>query len=205
VNTTSFFADIQTLDATEVWRSEGYLQNAKVDYAGFPPIPFSQLPPILRTLLITDGTVTKVLEAFFWEPIQVNKLTLQTCTAPNAIPSLNIITGDELLLRQVELRGSNSNRVYAHATSIIKLSAIDHRIKHSLIQGEMGVGVLLRELGLETYREILKIYANQTTETSTLCETDLWIHRIYRIAMAGSPFILLRESFPYAIYQEARV
>src|SRR5262245_31461994 len=32
---------------------------------------FAGLPPLLRALLLTDGTVTKVLEAYLWEPIRV--------------------------------------------------------------------------------------------------------------------------------------
>ena len=36
---------------------------------------FNQLPPILRVILSTDGTVTSVLESFFWETVKVDVLT----------------------------------------------------------------------------------------------------------------------------------
>ena len=35
---------------------------------------FDQLPPVLRTLLLSDGTVTKFLEAYYQEPIRVKTL-----------------------------------------------------------------------------------------------------------------------------------
>ena len=34
----------------------------------------STLPPILRSLLVTDGTISRVLEAYFWEPIDTEMI-----------------------------------------------------------------------------------------------------------------------------------
>ena len=37
-------------------------------------VNWEQLPPLLRILLVTDGTVTKTLEAYYWERISVDQL-----------------------------------------------------------------------------------------------------------------------------------
>ena len=50
----------------------------------------ADLPPFLRSLLITDGTVTKTLEAYFWEPVQVQVLKQQELRITERIDALAV-------------------------------------------------------------------------------------------------------------------
>ncbi|MCR6653174.1 MAG: hypothetical protein NVV73_17545 [Cellvibrionaceae bacterium] len=55
-------------ESTTDWRalrSDGYLEDARIARPDGGWISLAELPALLRTLLVTDGTVTKVLEAFF--------------------------------------------------------------------------------------------------------------------------------------------
>jgi len=62
----------------------------------------------------------------------------------------------------------------------------------------VGVGELLRECGLETYREIVAIGEGGAAEPLA---DDESIWRTYRIVMEHQPFIQITEFFPRPIYQ----
>lgn len=192
----------QIPEATADWRalrSEGYLGDARIARPDGGWIRLEELPPLLRTLLVTDGTVTKVLEAFFWEPVNVNALRLEVASAPQAIPWLNLSGGEEILSRHVELRGARSGDAYASAFSVVKLVEFDPALRDALVHGSIGIGVLLRESGLETYREILTVGVEPNTADDP---QELRVYRTYRITRGKQPVILIRESFPWRLYGE---
>jgi len=60
-----------------------------------PSIDFSTLPPILRVLLLTDGTVTHSLAAYFAEDIQVRCLS-----------QVQVGAGEKVAPRGVKLSGT---------------------------------------------------------------------------------------------------
>lgn len=49
----------------EHFRSRGFIEGGIVHNCEKAAMDMEALPPFLRTLLVTDGTVTKSLEAFF--------------------------------------------------------------------------------------------------------------------------------------------
>lgn len=190
----------QPLEKTSDWRalrSEGYLGDARIRCPDGHWLRLEELPPLLRTLLVTDGTVTKVLEAYFWEPVEVNALSLDVAHTTQAIPWLTLAAGEEVLTRCVELRGGHSHRAYAEAFSVVTLNEFDLPLREALVRGSVGIGVLLRESGLETYREIVAV----GTERGAAGTQDLRVHRTYRITRGSKPVILIRESFPWSLYQ----
>ena len=56
------------------FKSGGYLSESTILTDSGKELDLSQLPAFLRTLMVTDGTVTKSLEAWFWEPVKVEVL-----------------------------------------------------------------------------------------------------------------------------------
>lgn len=188
-------------DAMADWRglrSEGYLGDARIPCADGSDLKLKDLPPLLRTLLVTDGTVTKVLEAYFWEPVEVKALHLNVTSTVQPIPWLSLDAAEEVLVRRVALRGIHSHRAYAEALSVVTLEEFDPPMREALVCGRVGIGVLLRESNLETYREIVAVDAERDAQTQ-----DLHIHRTYRITRGSKPVILIRESFPWNLYQSA--
>lgn len=190
----------QTPEEISDWRalrSEGYLGDARIRLPGGDWLRLEDLPPLLRTLLVTDGTVTKVLEAYFWEPVEVKALHLDVARTSREVPWLTLAAGQEVLTRRVELRGVRSQLAYAEALSVVTLAAFDPPLREALVRGSVGIGVLLRESGLETYREILAVGA----AGDSVEDLDLRVHRTYRITRGSKPVILIRESFPCRLYQ----
>lgn len=190
----------QRPEETADWRAlrtEGYLGDASICLSCSDWLKLEDLPPVLRTLLVTDGTVTKVLEAYFWEPVEVMPLRLEVVRTTQAIPWLMLASDEEVLTRRVELRGVRSGKAYAEAFSVVTLAAFDPPLRDALVRGSVGIGVLLRESGLETYREIVAVGAIG----ESVDDKDLRVHRTYRITRDNKPVILIRESFPRGLYQ----
>ena len=153
------------------------------------PINIRSLPPFLRTLLVADGTVTKSLEAFFWEKVNVETVAQNDHELGQNIESIGANTGDHVLKREVTLCGETTEKIYAYATSYLKLETLDPEVKDSLLDGKIGIGELLREIGLETYREIIDIG-----------EAKEMIYRTYIIHIGGHPIIQITEHFPLDCY-----
>lgn len=161
------------------------------------------LPPFLRTLLVTDGTVTKSLEAYFWEPVDVLPLGQKKVVLQASVEGLPVVSGDIALQREVSLVGRESERHYASARSFLALSQLPGDLAEAMVSGKIGIGELLREKGVETYREIIHmdfIAQDQSDDALfTSFEGDL-MSRSYRIRVAGTPAIVVTEYFPVMLY-----
>jgi chorismate-pyruvate lyase len=176
------------------FRTEGFLRDGALIRAGGQRLPLAELPPFLRALLVTDGTVTKILEAYFWEPVEVRTLEQDFWTAERPLDWLGVGTGDKILIRLAHLQGIDSGRTYAEAFSVIRADLIPAAFRQRLIDREIGIGVLIRDSGLESYREVMEIGIDHPDPGEER------VFRTYRIIIAGAPVILITESFPLALY-----
>ena len=175
------------------FKSRGYVPGGVITNSKNEIFHMERLPAFLRTLLVADGTVTKSLEAFFWEQIEVENLGQHLMQTQTDLPELSLPAGVQVLARQVRLRGMESGRCYAEAHSSIKLEALPEHLRADLQEGRIGIGELLRERGLESYREILDV--GQSTQIPDA------IYRTYRIVIQHQAAILITETFPCAIYR----
>lgn len=172
------------------FKSRGYVPGGILTNSKNELFSMERLPPFLRTLLVADGTVTKSLEAFFWEQVAVENLGQALLRLTQDVPALELLTGAMVLERRVRLLGVESGRAFALAHSLIKLEALPAHLREDLQQGRIGIGELLRERGLETYREILDM--GQSTDDA--------IYRTYRIVIQQQPAIMITETFPCNVY-----
>ncbi|MDY6827875.1 MAG: chorismate pyruvate-lyase family protein [Pseudomonadota bacterium] len=189
-----------------LFNTQGFLpQGTKADDR-FAGIDFPTLPPILRVLLVTDGTVTKTLEAYFWEPVRV-QVAWQRVLEPTEQPAdvidvLGVQPGAPLWLRDVRLTGRTSGRSYALASSYLAVDSIPVALKNALLARQLGIGELLRGDGLETCREILTMGSSVQITHSALNADDIgpWVHRTYVIRHSGHRIMQIREHFPLPLY-----
>lgn len=158
-------------------------------------LDFASLPAFLRVLLTTDGTVTKSLEAFFWEPVAVENRGQEYCTLQEPLPLLQRPKGAQLLRRRVALRGVESGRLLVWAESWINTQLLTAALRADLELGQVGIGELLRDCGLETYRQIVECGYESESEAGEC----VW--RRYVIVQAGQPFIQIQEYFPLSVYR----
>jgi chorismate-pyruvate lyase len=144
--------------------------------------------------LVTDGTVTKILEAYFWEPVSVDTLEQRFQSAEAPVPWIALQAGDRCLIRDARLRGQHSGRAFVEAFSVIRTELIPADFRRRLIAREIGIGALIRDSGLESYREVLDVGLEREPRGRDS------VFRTYRIVIDRNPVILITECFPLEIY-----
>lgn len=152
------------------------------------------LPPYLRTLLVADGTVSRSLEAYFWEPIDVVQIKQGEHSCETAVEALNLLAGESALYRSVELRGRNTGTLYSRADSIIKAAELPQNWRRELISGRLGIGTLISDSGMESYREIMNYDLGGGNGKPAE------VSRSYRIFLKSEPIIFITEYFPLPAY-----
>jgi chorismate-pyruvate lyase len=177
------------------FRCQGFVRNGTIANAGGAPLPIETLPPFLRALLVTDGTVTKALEAYFWEPVVVDTLRQEFIDAADEIPWIEVSPQDQVMVREALLRGGDSGNHYVRAFSVIRSELIPHSFRQRLINREIGIGVLIRDSGLESFREVMEVGVEPES-----ADGHRALFRTYRIIIDGKPVILITETFPLALY-----
>ena len=175
----------------DYFKSKGYLAGDILTNSQQQSINMRTLPSILRVLLVTDGTVTKTLEAYYWEAINVSNVVQKKEPLTEDIEKIGAKTGEPVLKRSISLIGESSDKCYAHADSLIRLQQLPTDISEKLESGEIGIGELLRESGLETYRKLIDIGETETKQ----------IYRSYQIIINHIPAILVTEYFTISAYQ----
>ena len=180
----------------QLFASRGYLEAGVIETQGGVELNLTALPPFLRVILATDGTVTKCLEAYFWEPTKVVILSQYKTSLWRDEPELNLTKGDEILNRKANIVGKHTGTIYVQASSLIGLASLPEKLRQSLFTDDAGIGISLREIGAETSREILAIdhYFHQDASTFT------HIERRYRIVMNRTPFARITERYPISSY-----
>lgn len=189
----------------EHFRSRGFIEGGIVHNCHKDAMDMEALPPFLRTLLVTDGTVTKSLEAFFWENIRVDMLMQEQCWLTQDLPFINAKAGDHALKRDVVLAGVKTDDIYAYATSYLLTGFLSEDVKKQMLGGKIGIGELLREIGLETYREIVdfgrEVFQAGEKEDGSPNYVEA-IYRTYVINIGGNPAIQITERFPIRLFQK---
>lgn len=162
-------------------------------------VNLERIPPFLRALLVTDGTVTRFLEAYLWEPIEVRQVDQKEIILDQDLPWLEIYRGETILKRQVLLHGQVSGKNYTFAESMIRIDQLAKGLRDDLLRGRLGLGELLRDRRMETYRELLSFSQQEAGEISGSMDIDPQesiLVRSYRIFHKQVPIILITEKFP---------
>ena len=154
---------------------------------------------VQRILLVTDGTVTNLLEAYAGEHVAVVKLQQETEPAPHTLADLDVRAEDEILRREVLLRGRESGRTLVYALSYIVPSRLDPALRQGLLDSVKPIGRLLEENRVETFREILSAGREPAAGMGIhfgIGRDALMVSRTYRIVVAGRPVMRITERFP---------
>jgi chorismate-pyruvate lyase len=157
------------------------------------------LSPFLRALLTIDGTVTKYIEAYTMEPIEVTRISQEFRQLPADHAWLEAPAGTQVIAREVLLRGKYSQKLYAYASSLLVPSRLPEDVQKGLdVQGG-SLGRILLNSRLETFREVLwygmeqpprlPVEINQYTSSK-------FVSRTYRIFANRLPIMLINEKFP---------
>jgi chorismate-pyruvate lyase len=156
------------------------------------------LSAVERALLVIDGTVTRFLEAYMMEPIDIVRLgeTRERLIRPHVW--LELPKGECVVSRRVLLRGKYSDHVYASAASLV----VPYRVKNAVqpVDGRIpeGLGRMLLNGRTEQYRELLwygKEIANDLPGEMRTLDSECSMARTYRIIVQGKPAMMITEWF----------
>ncbi len=157
--------------------------------------------PIQRILLVTDGTVTEILEAYTGESMRLIKLYEEVIELEHDLPGLDIKAGQQALRRKILLQGKMSLTNFLYADSYVALDRLDDWMRKGLLESHKPIGFLMQERKLETYREILgcgREIADGLAPYFNVSEHDGMIWRTYRVINNAQPIMLITEKFPEA-------
>jgi chorismate-pyruvate lyase len=162
-------------------------------------IKASSLTQLQRVLIITDGTLSEILEAAFLERIRLVKISQEVVSSTASDAHLNPANGEAFLERKIILQGTKSNNNYVYAESVIAIDRLSPRFHHELVHSDTSLGRLWLEHRLETFKELLEVQYERAGERSKHfhCDTSgMLLARTYRVFSAALPVMTITECFP---------
>lgn len=170
-------------------------------------IDLKKLSPLQRIILISNGTLTELLEHLVDEPLQVVKLHESINATSNEIAYLNLPKNQQVITREICLQGKNSGQNWLYAKSKIVLERLPLSFREDLLDSQIPIGKLWAKHRVETYKEIelpfsemaekLALYFNIAPEKELLGRT-------YRVFSNQQPIMMLTEKFPASFFKQLR-
>ena len=162
-------------------------------------LDISTLTPFQRALLAADGTVTKLIEAYALEPVDVILLKQAEQTLSQAHAWLEAPAQSSVITREVLLRGQTTTTPYVYARSLLMPQRLTADIRRGLELEAGGLGRILLNSRIENRRELLwygrEVLSGIPPELGQLRNCAA-ISRTYRIIVSDQPAMLITEHFP---------
>jgi chorismate-pyruvate lyase len=131
------------------------------------------IPPVLLVILVQNGMLERLLQVILKNEIEVD-IRLQKKSG-------------SLLFREVQIRSRLDGALVVYARSKIETKYLPDALLDRLIEGKEGVGSIIEDLRIETFRRI-KVIGYSRKERALYRIYDIYIHR--RLA------ITITEYFP---------
>ncbi|MCI5167249.1 MAG: chorismate lyase [Candidatus Electrothrix sp. GM3_4] len=168
------------------------------------PVDLHNLSMTQKMLMITDGTLTELLEAYWNEKIHIAKLSEEVIHDARNIQLLDVKQGENVLERKILLQGTVSKRNWLYAESLIMPGRLETQFREDLIESRIPIGKLWKKYRTETFKEMINYFrepadcladyfAEINAEDTLLCRT-------YRIFTNGKPVMKITEKFPENYY-----
>jgi chorismate-pyruvate lyase len=164
----------------------------------------SNLSYLQRIILITDGTLTDILEAYLLEPLRVLKISEKVEVTSKDIPILELEAGSEVIDRKIFLQGKNSKKNFLYAESKIVIGRLDEDFQNGLLKSQTPIGHLWLKFRLESFKEIIDSGKEPVNELSAyFIDTepkDQLLFRTYRVFSNRKPIMMITEKFPQSYF-----
>jgi chorismate-pyruvate lyase len=174
----------------ELVRRHFVLQDERPD--GVEQVEIDALDPFLRSLVFTDGTVTRALAVQTLAPVTVRRLSQEEVPAPaEATAYLDAEVGALSTRRRVEIRSGSSPLLWAE--SYLLAERLPAGFFGRLENAADGIGQSLRSI--ESFRELLWFGIDALPVWAPAPERSVSIRRLYRLISERRAAILISESF----------
>ena len=152
-----------------------------------------------RLLLITDGKITDIIQAYSNETVEAVKLNQKLVKYNSAFKALKLEEEREVIERSIVLQGTKTKTNYLYADSYLVLERLDREIRNQLIFSRQPIGKLLREHKIETYREVIDCgieTAGSLAQYFGVATDAEIIYRTYLVLINSLPVMQITEKFP---------
>ncbi len=162
-------------------------------------IDFADLPPVLRMLLVKDGTVTTAICAYFLEQVTTCQIGQEVVRLAAADQWLDLPAGAEVLRRQVMLQSALDGRLFVFAESLLAIERLPVSMRTALNARDSNLGQILRHDRSETLREGLWFGRERMVDlpepVARISDGD-FMSRSYRVVASAVPIMIVTERFP---------
>ena len=163
----------------------------------------SQLTPFQRALLVTDGTVTRLIEAYTLSPVEVVPLRETNRALGIEHAWLELPIGEHAVTREVVLQTPTADtqtpKIHAYAISHVVYQRLPQSVVDGLKSKVGGLGALLQRTIWETRRDLLWWGVERATglpHAIDHLESKPFLSRTYRVVANKEPLMLITEKFP---------
>jgi chorismate-pyruvate lyase len=160
----------------------------------------SSIELLQRMLLVTDGTLTDLLQVAFLEPIGVLKLKMDVGKTSMPVEPLELKAGEVRMERSILLYGQNTDKNYVYAESTLAIDRLPARLREQLIGSNKPIGRLWSEHEIETRKELLHVSKCSPSKLLpyfvSTAASNLLLRRSYRLVTRKQPVIIITEYFP---------
>ena len=153
-----------------------------------------------KVLLVTDGTVTQLVELYTGESISVKKIEnhiVANYVAPPEVQRILQTADNNALLKRIILLCGSKSYIYAESYFVMERLPQDMRMK--LETTNIPIGLLWREAKLETHREIIEYRRERNASVAAHFGIDKdaeLLSRTYMLYTSGKPMGVITEKFP---------
>jgi len=169
----------------------------------------AKLSKAQRLLLMTDGSVTTLLEVITGKPVIVSTLIQQIVKADLERASvLDVEEGDNINYRVVILRNKRDSRPLIHAESYTPIARLQKEFRRDLMKADVPIGRIMKKLKIESRREIRHIQIIHSLELSELFDVSdnvPMLSRTYDIICHDQVLIRITETFPSTHFMQVNI
>ncbi|MDQ3932997.1 MAG: chorismate pyruvate-lyase family protein [Actinomycetota bacterium] len=174
-----------------------HFAHQRADVDGLETIDVARLDAFLRSLLFTDGTITRALEVQALATVEVEVISQgETRLTDGTAHHLGAFEGDVCLQRRVSMRSGDA-AIGVWAESWIVPERLPGGFLGILGQSRQGIGQSMQGLHLESWRELLWFRLGHPpgwADDGYPPDCDTLVRR-YRVITGGVPAILIAEWF----------
>ena len=160
----------------------------------------ARLSKAQRLLLLTDGSVTTLLEVLTGKPVVVKTLVQQVVKADaETAAALDLEDGDSVNYRVVILKNDDEDQALIYAESYTPVARLQKEFRHDLMKADIPIGRIMAQQHIESRREIRRIETVRNEELSDLFGVPPHVpllSRTYDIISHGMVLIRIIETFP---------
>ena len=161
---------------------------------GLEEVEIGKLEPFLRSLLFTDGTVTRALSVQMLAPVSVRPLSQEEVAVPDELAGyLGADGGDASIRRRVEIGAGSTTFLWAE--SHLLPARLPEDFFGELDDSPDGIGQSVQQAAIENYRELLWFGFEAAPEWAKPVAGGATMRRLYRLVSGRQAAILISESF----------